>query len=425
MIEVQQPKNKKTLLVHAVLPGDDESKSQRALLELENLALTLNLEVLGQIAPNLRSIHPKTLIGSGKVEEIKGFCDDHDIAIVIFDNELTPAQHKNLELFLERKLMDRTGLILQIFSEHAKTGAAKKQVEVAQLKYFLPRLTKFWTHLERQQGGANTRGGMGEKQIEVDRRLIRRQIQRLESELKDLDIQRQTQRQKRKSSFNVALVGYTNVGKSTLLNALTSDDTYVADQLFATLDSRVRAMKFERKPKVLISDTVGFIDNLPHSLIASFKSTLSGIETADCLIQVVELNKTDLHTQFEATDRVLSEIGCLDKPRILVMNKVDQISEIGLLSEMMKTYPQAEFVSAKVGTGIGHLKERIFSVLEEKLEFASFVIPFDNGELFREIEKECNLCEVKYDETSWSVRFSALPSTIHHLRKQQSDGRSR
>ncbi len=313
----------KTLLVGLITPEQNEQKSQEYLDELAFLAETAGATPVKRFVQRLDYPNPRTMVGPGKLQEIKAYIDDNDITLVIFDDDLTAKQHKNLDDVLKVKVLDRTSLILNIFADRAKTAHAKTQVELAQYQYFLPRLTRLWTHLERQRGGGGVNlRGPGETQIETDRRIVQDKIAQLKRELEHIDKQKTVQRSNRGKMVRVALVGYTNVGKSTLMNVLSKSEVFAENKLFATLDTTVRKVIIDNLP-FLLSDTVGFIRKLPHDLVESFKSTLDEVREADLLLHVVDISHPTFEEQIEVVNRTLSEIGASDKPMILVFNKTD------------------------------------------------------------------------------------------------------
>lgn len=321
------PLDKKTRAETAVLIGlitDHQTPEQvtEYLDELEFLATTADITTLKRYVQRLHRPDGRTYIGSGKLAEVKAWMEEHDAHSVIFDDELTPAQQRNLEKELGKPVLDRPRLILDIFASRARTAHAKTQVELAQYEYMLPRLTKLWTHLERQRGGTGTRGGAGEKEIETDRRLVRDRIALLKGQLKQIDKQMATQRSNRGKLIRVALVGYTNVGKSTLLNLISKSDVFAENKLFATLDTTVRKIVLGNLP-FLLSDTVGFIRKLPTQLIESFKSTLDETREADLLLHVVDIGHHNFEEQYQTVKQTLNEIGAGDKPVIIVFNKID------------------------------------------------------------------------------------------------------
>lgn len=318
-----QIKQEKAILIGAAFNTDDASRLEEYLDELEFLASTLGLETVKRYAQKLARPEPSTYIGKGKAEEIKEFVRSFGIDTVLFDDDLTPSQLRNLEKLFNCKIYDRSLLILDIFLKRAQTSQAKTQVELARYQYLLPRLTRMWTHLERQRGGTGTRGGAGEKEIETDRRAIRNQISILKGRLEKINRQNITQRKARASIVRVALVGYTNVGKSTLMTLLSKSYVHAENKLFATVDATVRKVVINHIP-FLLSDTVGFIRKLPHHLIESFKSTLDEVTEADILLHVVDISHPLFHEQMEVVNQTLSELGAADKPQIIVYNKIDQ-----------------------------------------------------------------------------------------------------
>jgi len=317
-----------TLIVGVALKGAIREEIDSSLEELKQLSITAGANVIEVVSQNLASINPSTYIGKGKIEELAKLIVDKEIQLVIFDDELSPAQVSKLEKKMECSVIDRTGLILDIFALHARSRESKIQVELAQLKYLLPRLRGQWTHLERQEGAIGTRGP-GETQLETDRRAVRVKITKLDKDLDKISSQRSVQRAGRSNLKMASLIGYTNAGKSTLLNALTGADALVEDQLFATLDTTVRRVDLENKSEILLSDTVGFIRKLPHELVASFRSTFSEAIEADLLLHVIDASQQNFETQMEAVTSVLHEIKITNKPVIHVFNKIDIIESGG------------------------------------------------------------------------------------------------
>ena len=298
MLGIEKISNEKAFLIGVVTGGLSQEVVEEHLDELELLTETAGAETLGRFTQRVNRISPKYFIGKGKAEQIVNQAKMMEVNLIVFDDELSPTQVRNfLKLSESIKVIDRTALILDIFTQHARTREAKTQVELARLEYMLPRLTRMWTHLERQMGGIGTRAGAGETQIEIDRRLVRGHISKLQREMEGIEKERETQSRRREQKFRISLVGYTNAGKSTLLNALTGADVYIKDQLFATLDTTVRSLTLDRKRKVLISDSVGFIRKLPHSLVASFRSTLKEAVDSDLLLLVVDASSKLLDEQ--------------------------------------------------------------------------------------------------------------------------------
>jgi GTP-binding protein HflX len=323
MIE-HTPITETAVLVGLITYRQDENRLRETLDELEFLLETAGGSSVKRFIQRLDKPDSRTFVGSGKLEEIKAFITNENVGTVVFDDELSPSQLRNIEKELECKVLDRTTLILDIFAKRARTATARTQVELAQYQYLLPRLSRMWTHLEKQRGGIGMRGP-GEKEIETDRRIIRDKISLLKEKLKDIDKQKVTQRSGREKLVRVALIGYTNVGKSTLMNLLSKSDVFAENKLFATLDTTVRKVVFENLP-FLLTDTVGFIRKLPHGLVESFKSTLDEVREADLLLHIVDISHPGFEDQINVVTQTLSEIGASDKPVMMVFNKVDAYS---------------------------------------------------------------------------------------------------
>lgn len=321
MIEETNTEYERTVLIGLITPLQDETTSKEYMDELEFLAYTAGGEVYKRFYQRLDVPNPKTFIGSGKLEEVREYVVENNIDTAIFDDELSPAQQKNIERILECKVVDRTNLILDIFAQRAKTSYARTQVELAQYEYMLPRLAGMWTHLERQRGGIGMRGP-GEREIETDRRIVRDRIALLKERLRKIDRQMEVQRGNRGSLVRVALVGYTNVGKSTLMNVLSKSDVFAEDKLFATLDTTVRKVVIGNLP-FLLTDTVGFIRKLPTQLVESFKGTLGEVREADLLLHVVDISHPSFEHHIESVNLVLKEINAAEKPTLMVFNKID------------------------------------------------------------------------------------------------------
>ena len=321
MLEVEKHIFERTAIVGLITQNQNEDKLNEYLDELEFLTFTAGGEVVKRFWQKTDKPHPKTFVGTGKLEEIKTYIKEYDINSVIFDDELTPSQQKNITKELDCKVLDRTNLILDIFAQRAETSYARTQVELAQCQYLLPRLTGMWTHLERQRGGIGMRGP-GETEIETDRRIVRDRISLLKEKIKIIDKQMSTQRGNRGAMVRVALVGYTNVGKSTLMNAVGKSEVFVENKLFATLDTTVRKTVIKNLP-FLLSDTVGFIRKLPTQLVDSFKSTLDEVREADLLLHVVDISHPEFEDHIAAVNKILLDIKSADKPTIMVFNKID------------------------------------------------------------------------------------------------------
>ena len=322
MIEETKIEYEKTVLIGLITQFQDEEKATEYLDELEFLAYTAGGEVLKRFTQKMDTPNPKTFIGTGKMEEVRAYVDQYEIGTAIFDDELSPAQQKNIEKILKCKVIDRTNLILDIFAQRAQTSYARTQVELAQYEYLLPRLAGMWTHLERQRGGIGMRGP-GETEIETDRRIVRDRISLLKKKLEKIDKQQAIQRGNRGALVRVALVGYTNVGKSTLMNTISKSEVFAENKLFATLDTTVRKVVIRNLP-FLLSDTVGFIRKLPTQLVESFKSTLDEVREADLLLHVVDISHLQFEDHIASVNQIMDEIGGSDKPMLMVFNKIDQ-----------------------------------------------------------------------------------------------------
>lgn len=321
MLEIQKINFEKTVVVGVITQKQDEDKLNEYLDELEFLTFTAGGEVVKRFSQKMEKPNPKTFLGTGKMEEINLYIKENDISTVIFDDELSPSQQKNITRILDCKVLDRTNLILDIFAQRAETSYARTQVELAQCQYLLPRLAGMWTHLERQKGGIGMRGP-GETEIETDRRIVRDRIALLKDKIKTIDRQQSVQRGNRGAMVRVALVGYTNVGKSTLMNVISKSDVFVENKLFATLDTTVRKVVIKNLP-FLLSDTVGFIRKLPTQLVDSFKSTLDEVREADLLLHVVDISHPDFEDHISSVNQILKDIKSDDKPTIMVFNKID------------------------------------------------------------------------------------------------------
>lgn len=344
--------------------GEPIWKVEENLAELAELVKTAGALVIQTIIQNRISPDPAYFIGRGKVNEIAETVDLDNIDTIVFDDELSAAQVKNLENILKTKIIDRSVIILDIFADHAKTKEAKTQVELAQLKYYLPRLTRQWSHLSRQVGGIGTRGP-GETQLETDRRLIRTRISFLQKELERIGRQKKIQRKRASELFQIALVGYTNAGKSTLMNVLTVADVPVEDQLFVTLDTTVKRLDLGDGLILLLSDTVGFIRKLPHQLIASFQTTLAQTIESDLLLHVVDISDVHFREKIEVVENILKEMEIADKPRLLIMNKVDCLDQITIIQNIRHEYPDSLLISARKKIRIDLLKSKIFSIAKQ------------------------------------------------------------
>ena len=393
MLEKQNIEYEKAILVGVINKQQNEKKVQEYLDELEFLTYTAGGEVLKRFVQRMDLPNPKTYIGSGKIQEIEAYVDENEIGSVIFDDELSAGQQRNIEKILRCKILDRTGLILDIFAQRAKTSYARTQVELAQYEYLLPRLTGLWTHLERQRGGIGMRGP-GETEIETDRRIVRDRIALLKKKLTKIDRQMGTQRGNRGALVRVALVGYTNVGKSTLMNVISKSKVFAEDKLFATLDTTVRKVVLGNLP-FLLSDTVGFIRKLPTQLVESFKSTLDEVREADLLLHIVDISHPNFEDHINSVNKILNEIGSSDKKTIMVFNKIDLytqeiLQEDDLMTErsskhfsidewkhtwMQKLGDNAIFISALKKENLDEFRKKVYDAVR-KIHISRF--PYNN-----------------------------------------------
>ena len=426
MIETQKQSERTVLVCHSNRSDTKNLHSEESLDELKFLAETAGADVIRSFYQQRISYDPRYLIGKGKVEEIAEYVDENNIALVIFENELAFNQLRNLEKIIKCRIIDKSNLILDIFATNARTAQAKLQVELAQLEYLLPRLTRQWTHLSKQYGGIGTKGP-GETQIETDRRLVKTRISTLKDKLKKIDRQMKTQSSERKKFIRLALVGYTNAGKSTLLNLLTGSSAYVRDKLFATLDTSTKTLKIaegsdhgpaSRFPKkVLISDTVGFIKNLPHDLIESFKSTLSEVVESDILLHVIDISNPNFKEQINVVQNTLKEIGANDKTIINVFNKVDQLEDTGIIKSLNNHYENSIFMSAKKGLNVNSLIEKIKdNLVKENIE-KTIKLKSDNFKGLSEIYKLAEVKEVKYLKSGIKVKVRTNKKNFPKLEK--------
>ncbi len=378
------PKKERALLVGICRPGENMTAALEHLDELAMLAETAGAEIVEREMVKMRQYDPALYVGKGKAAELATLVAEFNADLVVFDEDPAPAQARNLERILKARLVDRSGLILDIFAKRAQTREARTQVELAQLKYMLPRLSGAWTHLERQQGGIGMRGP-GETQLETDRRIIRAKIGKLEEDLSMIEKQHKTQRAKRADVFRFSLAGYTNVGKSTLMNVLTQAGVYEENLLFATLDSTTRNLPLGQGIKALLSDTVGFIRKLPHGLVASFRSTLAEISEADCIVHVIDIASPTYREQMETVENILNEMGLSDVPVIEVFNKMDALDDPSVLKLVKETKPEAVLISAVKGTGIDSLRERMRHVMEQDKVVLDIQLDPTNGKLWQEL----------------------------------------
>ena len=407
MIETHKPAER-AFIVGVKLQHDSEDEVKESLEELASLVDTAGAEVIESFIQNKTKVNPVFFIGKGKMEEIKAFAEDAKIDTIIFDTELSPSQIKNLENAMDKKILDRSWVILDIFASRAKTKEAKTQVELAQLKYFMPRLTRQWTHLSRQAGGGVGTKGPGETQLETDKRMIREKITQLEKELEEISKQRDIRRRGRENTFKVILVGYTNVGKSTLMNKLSNAGVLAENRLFATLDSTTRTIELENKKSFLLSDTVGFIKKLPHNLVASFKSTLEEVTEADLLLHVIDLSHNNFTEQMKTVEKVLEELKANDKKTLYVFNKADSVDleEIGYKIDSQYK-DNAVYISAQTGWNVDSLINKIVEVMEEDYVIKELELKHSDSKLISAIHGFSEILEEEYLEDIVKIKYKA------------------
>ena len=406
----------KAMLVGVIHGELNRDKVDQHLDELLLLTETAGGEVIDTVVQKINRINPSFFIGTGKANEIINRAKQQNISMIIFDDELSPSHVKNFnKLSEEIKIIDRSALILEIFKQHAQTKEAKTQVELAQLQYMLPRLTRAWTHLERQMGGIGTRAGAGETQIEVDRRLVRTRISKLKKELIKIDNERANQRKRRDNKFKVALVGYTNAGKSTLMNVLSGANVYTEDQLFATLDTTIRSVQLNRTHQVLLSDTVGFIRKLPHHLIASFKSTLNEVIFADLILLVLDASSNQILDEFETIKNVLKELGVARHPKLIVMNKIDQISQKNKINHLKNKFPKSIFISALNQLRIDQLSSKIIEVMDDNLEELNLTFSYNEPKEIAIAQEGVSVLERNYNNDHVELKVKGTRKKIGQL----------
>jgi GTP-binding protein HflX len=420
LIEIQPPVER-AILVGAPLADEPETLVDEHLEELERLADTAGAAVAGTLVQRLDSPHPALYIGRGKAEQLRLLADQTEASLVIFDEDLTPAQGSALEKALDRRVMDRTELILDIFALRARTAEARLQVELAQLQYMRSRLKRMWTHLSRIQGGIGMRGP-GETQLETDRRMMDRRITRLRDELEHIARARDTRRRGRETEFRVALVGYTNAGKSSILKALSGADLFVEDRLFATLDSATRAVDLDAGYRALVTDTVGFIRKLPHHLVASFRATLEEARQADLLVHVVDASAPGWDHQVEAVQQVLYDLDIPDADGLMVFNKTDQLThaeEEALRGRVSAEWPANVFTSVLEPEGLEPLKRALLSRLRRLRPTVLIEIPVTDGKTLAEAYRSAEILERTDGETSVVLRARVPVATLGRWRDKR------
>ena len=402
-------------ILFRVMLSEGRNSGEEPLEELQRLAETAGANIVHTVVQNRVSIDPVYYIGKGKAIELSRLAKEMDVDVLICDDDLTPAQVKNLEKVIDEKVIDRSELILDIFATRAKTFQAKLQVELAQLEYTKPRLKRMWTHLSRIEGGIGTRGP-GEKQLEVDKRIVSKKIHALRKKLHEIEKRQERLVASREEFFTVSIVGYTNAGKSTLMNALTEIDTFVEDKLFATLDTKTSVCKLENGEKFLVSDTVGFIKKLPHHLVSSFKATLEEARHADLLLHVVDTGSPAIHNQIEAVNTVLKELGCDKKPTIIVFNKIDAVKEEAVIPLLWRRYKDCVMISAKTHQGIEDLKRKIIEMLEKNFIDVELSCNVANGKLIAYLHEHAHILSSRFDDEQATFRLLMEDKFLQKLR---------
>jgi len=416
MIEVKNLPKERAMLIALDTKEFSKEVVEEHIDELEELADTAGAETIFKIIQSKRGIDPAYYIGKGKAEELAQLIELNEINIVIFDDDLSPVQLRNLEKLFNRKVIDRSGLILDIFASRAKTKEAKTQVELAQLQYMLPRLTRAWTHLSKQYGGIGTKGP-GETQIETDRRLIRTRISVLKNKLEKIEAHRQTQSAGRNDFIKIAIAGYTNAGKSTLFNLLTRANVFAEDKLFATLDSTTRSLEIDETQRILISDTVGFIRKLPAHLVASFKSTLNEVREADIILHVIDLSHPYYEDHIKVVDETLKEFGSKNKRVIKVFNKVDLIKDKSILEYVKNVYRDSVMISASRGINISALLMLIKKILSENIVEEKVELPITASRKASQIHNFAEVLQTKYDEEKIYIHFRTTKQNSEKIKK--------
>lgn len=416
MIELQKKETERAILI--TINTGDYSKNQveEHLDELELLADTAGAETVFKIMQDRHRPDPAYFIGKGKAEEVAQLIELNDIKLVIFDDDLNPTQVRNLEKVFDRKVLDRSGLILDIFASHAKTREAKTQVELAQLQYMLPRLTRAWTHLSKQYGGIGTKGP-GETQIETDRRIIRTRISKLKENLDKIDAQQKTKSAGRKEFITATLVGYTNAGKSTLINRLTNAGVLAEDKLFATLDSTTRAFEIEKGKKVLLSDTVGFIRKLPHHLVASFKSTLNVVRDADIILHVIDVSHEYFEDHIKVVEDTLKDLDSGKKVQVKVFNKIDALKDRHKIDLITHRYPESIFISAERGIGIQKLTEMLNNIYEKNYVEQKLKLSHSASKIISKIYELAEVLDTVYEDEYVLISYRASSANNNLIQK--------
>lgn len=420
MIDNSNIKSKeKALLIGVIHSALDEKIVKDHLDELRLLAITAGAEVVGNITQKLSRINPSFFIGTGKAEQIINQAKELGVSLIIFDDELSPAQVKNFSnLANDVKVIDRSALILDIFRQHAQTKEAQTQVELAQLEYMLPRLSKAWSHLERQMGGIGTRAGAGETQIEVDRRLIRTRISKLKRDLIKIEKERETQSKRRRNEYKVALVGYTNAGKSTLMNSISGANVFVEDKLFATLDTTIRSVELNTAHKILLSDTVGFVRKLPHHLVATFKSTLKEVVDADLILLVLDASSTQVVEHYNTILEVLKELGAEKHQMVVIMNKIDEKKAAKQLNFLKRKFPEGIYLSALNNLRINKLTQKIVDLMDKNFQTIDLLFSYKEAKEMSLAQKGVDVLERNYEDDCVRLKVKASRWRINQIQAE-------
>ena len=409
-----------SLLLSLSLPTTNIDILNEEIDEMKQLALTLGYKIENSIIQNKNSIDSSTYFGKGKIKSIINQCKELKYNTIFINDELGPGHFKRIQKLAgdDLAVIDRTKLILDIFNNHATSIESKTQVQLASLEYMMPRLIGMWTHLERQMGGIGTRGGPGEKQIEIDKRLVRKDITKLKKDLKNIENQRKTQRKSRTNIFKVSLAGYTNAGKSSLLKTLSGYDAYVKDQLFATLDTTTKKVKLNNNIEILISDTVGFLRNLPHELIASFRSTLGEIEDSDLIIKLIDITANDINGHIKTINETLEMLNCKNKKSIIVFNKIDKVKDKVIFERLNNLYDNPIFISSLKKLRINKLQEVIEKHATEKLSVYKIKIPYNKSHLVDKVYKMTSLIKREDLFDYISIEFHSTESIYKNILKE-------
>lgn len=423
---IETPKkieNEDAILIGLATRDISKEKVQEHLDELEMLADTAGGKTIFKILQDRAKPDSAYFIGKGKAEEIAELADLNNINLIIFDDDLNPTQVRNLEKMFDKKIVDRSGLILDIFASHARTREAKVQVELAQLQYTLPRLTRAWTHLSKQYGGIGTKGP-GETQIETDRRIIRDRISTLKEKLEKIESQQRTKSSKREDFIKASMVGYTNAGKSTLINLLTGAGVLAENKLFATLDSTTRAFEIEQDKKILVSDTVGFIRKLPPHLVASFKSTLNVVRDADVILHVIDISHPSYEDHIAVIDETLKDLGAEKKTQIRIFNKVDAIEDKSKIEYVLNKYENSILISATKGMNIAKLNKMLLDIYEKNFIERTIELDVSKSKLISQIHNLADVLSIKYENSSAIISYKTDKVSESKLQSLISDSKS-